>query len=204
MDRQYPIGAGGLFSLHALREEELGEAVALCDQCVGENMYTREELAQAITSENRFFFLLKTDEGKIAGYIYYYLTDVESVAKHAKLSTDKLEAVCPVKNAPVGKLQSIGLREEYRKSGLAAQMLDFALNDMRRISIGTAFIICWKINGFVPLEGTLRKCSFSHLAEAKKIWYDMTDLVCPVCRGRCHCDAEVYYKRIDQEGYNET
>lgn len=201
MDRVYWLGDEGQFFLQELREEDLGEAVALCDRCVGENMYQHEALAEAITLPDHCFFLLKTAEGKNAGYIYYYLTDMESIAAHAKLSMSPFKTVYPRKNAPVGKIQSVGLLEEYRKRGLAARMIRFALECLRKRSIEMAYIICWKIDGVVSLASALRECGFSHLAEAKRVWYDMMDLVCPVCGGRCECDAEVYYKRLNQEVY---
>ena len=67
----HEIEAGGqTFSFVRLETENLEQALLLCDQCVGKNLYTREELMQAIEDENSMFQILKTEEGQIAGYIY--------------------------------------------------------------------------------------------------------------------------------------
>lgn len=204
MNQKYSVGDQEELFLQLLRPEEIDEAAALCDYCVGKNLYKREELAKAITHKDHFFFLLKTVGGENAGYIYYHLTNLETLAKQAKLPAGKFEEVCPMKNTSVGKLQSIGLLEKYRKRGLAARMIRFALDDMRKISVGTVFTVCWKNGGGVALERALLECDFSYLAGSKMTWHDVAELICPVCGGRCFCDAEIYYKHINQEESNET
>ena len=67
-----------------------------------------------------------------------------------------------------------------------------------------AFIVCWKPGGVVPLGKALSECNFDFLAETKKVWYDDTELICPYCKGRCLCDAEVYYKLLNVETNNEA
>ena len=194
----HEIEAGGqTFSFVRLEPEDLAQALLLCDQCVGKNLYTREELMQAIENENSTFQILKTEEGQIAGYVYYYLTDTEQIARTARLKETKISEVCMHgSEMPVGKIQSVGIREEFRGRGLAGQLVRFALDRLGRMGASEAFIICWNIKGQVPLGKVLKECSFTHLTTAKMIWYDKKELYCPYCKGRCKCDAEIYYKRI--------
>jgi anaerobic selenocysteine-containing dehydrogenase len=77
------------------------------------------------------------------------------------------------------------------------------LKKLKEISIDVAFIVCWKPRGVVSLSKALWECTFDYLAEAKKVWYDDTELICPYCNGRCLCDAEVYYKLLDRETNHE-
>jgi len=191
------------FSLSPLSVEEIELARLLCDECVGENLYTKEEIAAAIGSQDRFFYLLKSDEGEAVGYIYYYLTDVESVASYAKLDPALVRAVCPDACKKVGKIQSVGLRAEHRGAGLASELIRFSLARLKEAEVDVALIVCWKPGGVVPLSKALAECRFTYLAEAKRVWYDDAELICPYCGGRCLCDAEVYYKRLDEERYNE-
>ena len=70
------LGASGReFCLCSLEKEDIEETLQLMDRCVGENLYQKEELEQAIGSSERAFLLLRTAEGELAGYIYYYLTN---------------------------------------------------------------------------------------------------------------------------------
>lgn len=200
MIREFTRESNKGYSIHPLEEKELDEVAALCDECVGKNLYPKEEIGKAIGSKERFFYLLKTAEGKIAGYLYYYLTDVASVARYAKLDINQFLDVYANEKKPVGKIQSIGLKEEYRGLGLATQMMQFLLKELELISVEAAFIVCWKIGNRIPLEKTLCECDFAYLTEAKRVWYDDINLVCPYCKGRCTCDAEVYYKMLGNGG----
>ena len=104
----------------------------------------------------------------------------------------------------VGKLQSVGIKEAFRRQGLAVLMMEYALAQFAGKGVENVFIICWNAGGKVPLEKALQKCQFVHLSSAKQIWYDKKDLFCPYCKGRCKCDAEVYFKRIRTGNPTET
>ena len=188
--------SGKEFYLCLMEKEDIEEVLQLCDQCVGQNLYQKEELAKTIGSNERWFLLLKTSEGELAGYIYYYLTAAEYIAEDARLSIEKIRHVCRREAAPVGKIQSIGVKEKFRRQGLAVHMLQYALDGLSEKGIEEVFIVCWNAGGRVPLAKALQACRFSHLSSAKMIWYDKEDLFCPYCKGRCRCDAEVYYKKV--------
>lgn len=193
--------SGKEFYLCPLEKEDIEEVLLLCDRCVGKNLYQKEELAQTIGSKERWFLLLKTAEGELAGYIYYYITNAGQIAEDSRISIEKIRQACgqtlePVgKLQPVGKIQSVGVKEAFRGQGLAVHMVQYVMNQFSEKGIGEVFIICWNAGGRVPLAKTLQKCRFIHLSSAKKIWYDKEDLFCPYCKGRCKCDAEVYFKK---------
>lgn len=193
--------SGKEFYLCPLEKEDIEEVLLLCDRCVGKNLYQKEELAQTIGSKERWFLLLKTAEGELAGYIYYYITNAGQIAEDSRISIEKIRQACgqtlePVgKLQPVGKIQSVGVKEAFRGQGLAVHMVQYAMNQFSEKGIREVFIICWNAGGRVPLAKTLQKCRFIHLSSAKKIWYDKEDLFCPYCKGRCKCDAEVYFKK---------
>lgn len=186
------------FFLRPLELADVEKALALCDACVGKNLYTKEEIEESIDSKERFFYLLETETGNCAGYIYFYVTEKDSIADYAKLDTKLFDFVCPDTEKKVGKIQSIGIMEEYRGSHFAGKLLRFALEKLKNTGIATAFIVCWKKGQVVPLESALKECSFEFLSVAHKVWYDYTELQCPYCGGRCKCDAKVYYKKLNR------
>lgn len=193
-----------IYRLKPLEREEVDEARLLCDECVGKNLYSEEEIVAALHDTDKFFYLLKSEEDETIGYIYYYLTEVEYIAKCSKLDVEVFSVVYAAKNKKVGKIQSVGLKAEYRGIGLATQMIQVILKELKRISVDIAFIVCWKPGGIVPLAKVLEECEFRFLTEAKKVWYDDAELICPYCKGRCLCDAEVYYKLLDGGRNDET
>ena len=55
------FGASGReFCLYSLEKEDIEETLQLMDRCVGENLYQKEELEQAIGSSERALLLLRT------------------------------------------------------------------------------------------------------------------------------------------------
>lgn len=183
-----------IFFLRLLTEADLKETRILCDECVGENLYPWDVLVKAMEETEQFFYLLTTKEDEIIGYIYYYLTDVKSIADYAKINVELFYTVYQETSKAVGKIQSVGLKEKYRKSGLAAQMIGFVLKELKDQSVEMAVSVCWKMGEIVPLKKALRECGFCYLSDAEKIWYDDVELICPYCKGRCLCDAEVHYR----------
>ena len=181
------------YLLRPVTEADLEETVALCDACVGKNLYPRERIREAMAAEDQFFYLLENPAGEAVGYLFFLLTDPVTIARSAKTDPQVLTAVCDGPER-VCRLQSIALREDYRGTGLAENLLNFALGRVRCLGIRTIYVVCWKAGLRVPLEKPLQKCGFSFLTEAKKVWYDEPLLHCPYCNGRCHCDAEIYYK----------
>lgn len=205
--------SGKEFYLCPLEKEDIEEVLLLCDRCVGKNLYQKEELAQTIGSKERWFLLLKTAEGELAGYIYYYITNAGQIAEDSRISIEKIRQACgqtlehvekmqsagkiqPVgkmqsagkmlpaeKLQPVGKIQSVGVKEAFRGQGLAVHMVQYAMNQFSEKGIREVFIICWNAGGRVPLAKTLQKCRFIHLSSAKKIWYDKEDLFCRIVKG---------------------
>ena len=197
--------SGGEFYLRPLEKEDIEETLQLMDRCVGENLYQKAELEQTIGRQDRAFLLLKTAEGELAGYIYYYLTTVDQIAEDARLGAQKIRLVCGQgESQSVGKFQSVGIKEAFRRQGLAVLLMEHALAQFAGKGIENVFIICWNAGGKVPLEKALQKFQFVHLSSAKRIWYDKKDLFCPYCKGRCKCDAEVYFKRIRTGNPTET
>ena len=116
-----------------------------------------------------------------------------------RLTEQKIQQVCQQDTlAPVGKIQSVGIKETFRRQGLAVWLMKYALRQFAEKGIGEVFIICWNAGGKVPLEKALQECRFVHLFSAKMIWYNKKELYCPYCKGRCKCDAEVYFKKVKE------
>ena len=197
MENRIAAENGAVFYLSPLRLNEISTAKALCDICVGKNLYSEKDLGNTVEDKKKFFWLLKTEDGETAGYIYYKLTNTKSLAKYAKLDEKILLGVSD-SGDKIGQIQSVGIKEAFRRQGLAVGLMNYALNQFAEKGIGEVFIICWNAGGKVPLEKALQECKFVHLFSAKMIWYNKKELYCPYCKGRCKCDAEVYFKKIKE------
>lgn len=182
-----------------LSNDLLEQAVDLCGECVGENLYTKEMLEKAIQQQNHFFYLLLTPENKAVAYIYFTLMEIREAERLAKHSLDRLKENTQKSDPLIGNLQSIGVHSKYRQKQLSKRLVKIYLQWLLdKTPAEIAFGVFWKPNGMVPMEKTLKAFGFSHLADTKRVWYDKTELICPVCGGRCECDAAIYYKQLER------
>ncbi|MDD7256577.1 GNAT family N-acetyltransferase [Bullifex porci] len=187
---------GQSFLLRKIKKEDVEQVRRLADSCVGENLYSSKEIASAIDSSDRFFYLLQDQRGEAVGYIYYYITTEERIAEYSKLDEGIFQALPFNHGGRVGKIQSVGVDHEYRGMGISTKMMEFVLDELKKLSIEAVFIVCWKPKGTIQLQKAITECAFSFLSIAKNVWYNDTRLICPYCKGRCTCDAEVYYKLL--------
>lgn len=186
----------GPFSVHPLTEEYLDEVTELSNQCMGKNMYPRDFIASIMDQPKHYFKLLLTPEGVLAGYFYFFLTDLETVSAAAKLPVETMSAISSAKDPVVARFQSLGIVPAFRNHGLARRLLLLALEEVQKAGADSAVAIAWKMNGFVPIADNLLGCGFQYLTDSHMVWYDMEDMVCPYCKGRCKCDSAIYYKNL--------
>lgn len=191
------------FSFERLTKAYLYEAVKICNECVGENLYSFAYLSSIMNQPNHYFYFLMTPEREIAGYIYFFLTELESMNSLLKRSKEELRLISKRKNPIIGNLQSIGMAQKYRHHKLSTVLVRFYLEQLQtHQEVVAALGMFWKIKGFVPMEKSLTAFDFIYLGDAHRIWYDNKDLICPYCEGRCQCDAAIYYKPLEKESVN--
>ena len=193
MENRIAAENGAVFYLSPLRLNEISTAKALCDICVGKNLYSEKDLGNTVKDKKQFFWLLKTEDGETAGYIYYKLTNTKSLAKYAKLDEKILLGVSG-SGDKIGQIQSVGIKEKFRGLGIAARLIEFAADRLQKADVSAVFTVCWKAENGAFLAPALKSCGFSFLASAENVWYDEKQLICPICGGRCRCGAEIYFK----------
>jgi len=217
-----PERCGG-WELRRLTAPYVRQAKALCDQCVGVNLYTQEYLESILDDPRHFFYLLPAKDGGIAGYAYFIRMSPEEFTHLSRLPEEEISRLCTVlkedadpkgeeiraggadpemaavfakEGLTVGNIRSIGVEKSYRGRGLSERLLRFCLSQLSAHGAEVAAALCWKANGSVPMKKAMLSCGMRYLTDAHRVWYDNRELICPICRGRCECDAEVYYKRL--------
>lgn len=183
--------------LRRLARQDVAVAARLCDRCVGKNLYPKDYLADIVCNPRHFFYLLYSREGTPVGYMYFIVMDRAELAQISKLDAVQLDRLCDEPDILIGNLRSIGLDDTYRDKGLSAELIRFSLAQLTSLGVPLAVGICWKPGQFIPMQKTMEICGMQYLTDAHRVWYDIDDLECPYCNGRCKCDAAVYYKRLE-------
>ncbi len=202
------IAVGNGWTMRRMGAADVEQATVLCDQCVGKNLYSAEYLSSILTNPQHCFYLMITDEGEPAGYIYFILMDEKELASYCKPAAKKLGRIYeesesltePLENRGriIGNLRSIGVKDAYRSMGLAKELNRFAFERLAAMGAELVIIFCWKIKGVVYTRKMLLGYGMRHLLDVPRMWYNEKNLICPYCGGRCTCDAEVYYMRLDE------
>ncbi len=190
-------GAVEKLKLQRLSERYITETAQMCDRCVGKNLYTADYLASILHEPEHFFYLLLSDEDVLAGYMYFIMMDRAELASISKLDTMQLNRLCDGNDEIIGNLRSIGVDEPFRNKGLSIELIQFSLEQLASLGAHVAVALCWKAGVVVPMRQTMLSCGLQYLTDAHRVWYDIEDLECPYCSGRCECDAEIYYKRLE-------
>lgn len=184
--------------LSAAEKEDLLDIKFLCDDAVGKDLYSLSDLEDAIDDEDKFLYILKDKGHSLIGYIYFKIEDKEKMHDEIQLSF-KEEEILKMKSEKVGKLQSIGLKTGFRGKGFSEKLIEFFLSILKSLDIDMAYAVCWKKGDYVPLQKAMEATGFVYLKEEKEFWYNNSRLYCPFCKGRCHCDAEIYYKKLEMK-----
>lgn len=188
---------GKRFDLQRMQAVEIREAAALCDRNVGKNLYPAAYFQQVWDKPDHWFLFIRDPAGKTAGYVYFYLSTLDEVAHYVKLPREQVAALAPGGNPLLVHLRSIGIENDYRGQGLATRVMEWVLDYTGRNTAAQAMIIvCWKPRGGLQLKNTMEQLSFRHVADLPRFWYHVEDLYCPICKGRCRCDAAFYYKPL--------
>ncbi len=181
------------YRIRPLRMDEVDTLTSICDLSVGENLYTREELASCVNSNARQIYLAVSEKNEVMGYIYFEIVDAASVEFFAKLPSGVLSGLCNGNTDTVGHLKSIGVLQKWRNSGVAKQLAAFALEKVKKRNASIAVAACWKHGDSVPMQKNMEALGFQSLPGAYRLWYDHDRLICPFCNGRCQCEAVIYY-----------
>lgn len=192
----YPFKETEGFELKLLEFDEAAEAKKLTDFCVGTDMYSVEDFETVYYDSDSWFYFLKSESGETAGYIYFILSDIKYIENYTGISAEYYEGVFGMEKPVIGDLRSGGVLPAFRKMKHSLLMYGFAIDELEKKGAEVLTGICWEYDGKIPIAPTLEHHGLKYLTMAFRPWYNHLKLICPVCKGRCVCNAAVYYKII--------
>lgn len=180
--------------LEKIKRDDIPAVLCIANECVGENLYTADDFLSVFRSDWKYLLVLRNSLGTIVGYIFFLITSTREIELSTGGERGKLGSL-----SRCGRIQSVALKEEYRGRGYSEKMINTAIEIFLENEIDTVFIVCWKPGGVLPLKKALGRCGFSFTATVKEAWYSSERLFCPYCHGRCHCDADIYCKKLIED-----
>lgn len=200
MEREiYCQETGETFYLEKLDAEFVKETKALCDICVGVDLYSEEYIQSIIGNPRQVFYLLFSKERELAGYVFFQLMDIADMMAFVKMKKSQLMPLLQREDCVISNFRSLGIAPKMRNRHFSEALTKFSIEYSREtLKADIYFGAFWKQGDKIPMMKNIEKFGFLHYASAGRIWYDEKDLYCPVCKGRCRCEAEIYYIRLQE------
>ena len=166
--------------------------LSLCDERYGPGYLTREIFDHWMEHKS----LLKVAEiGEgFAGFAVMVPATVQEVMEKMAMPREDVEAIAGERPALIYK--SAAVLQQHEHKGVMHALAVAGLETARQEGYGSLFGSAWVYQGKSPIAGTFRVFGFKPLYKRERLWYNDPDYTCVVCKGRCTCDAMIYYKTL--------
>lgn len=164
----------------------------LCDERYGAGYIGRENFA--LWLKNARLLKIALVDGVFAGFAVMLPASVTDVMTHMAMPESDVRRISGDRPALIYK--SAAVVKKYEHCGIMKAMAEQGLNEARLMGYGSVYGSAWIIDGKIPIEGTFRAFGFQRLYERQMLWYHDENYRCIVCKGRCTCDAVIYYKKL--------
>lgn len=140
---------------------DISAVVRMCDQCVGEKLYSESEIRDAAVNPDSFIFLLKNQENMLCGYVYFQKTSQNEMADFLKIDQAVLKNLMGSEKNTLVNFRSIGIEPKMRNKGLSEILFSFAIEYSQKILKADYMLgAFWKKYDEIPMESNLRKFKF--------------------------------------------
>lgn len=186
-------GIPGGFTLSPLKYEELDSALSMFDSCVGRGLYTRNDLYEILVKPLHYILILRDSDGTYAGYLCFMISDAAETAEDIKIEPDRITALSGKSSPVTACLRSIGLMPPYRGRHLANSVTHQLIHMLNISGYDILLGAFWKVGDIYPIHKVVDSFGFRFDGIIRHPWSDVKTLYCPVCGGRCMCDAGLFY-----------
>lgn len=163
---------------------------AECDLRYGPGYMTPEVYAHWM--EHPEMIQIALVDGEYAGYSSMLPVSAEEAVRTMKIDPEDVERISAGK--PIMYYKSTVIPFAYEGRGHFQALARVAMETARKEGYGCMFSTAWTYGGYTPLARPFARLGFQNLYRRSMLWYDDEGYVCVVCKGRCKCDAEIYYK----------
>lgn len=174
------------------REHDFLCMLPLCDERYGPGYLTRDVFDHWM--EHKSLLKVAEIEGEFAGFAVMVPASVPEVMRKMAMPREDVEAFA--ERRPVLIYKSAAVLQRHERKGVMRALATAGLETARQEGYGCLFASAWVYDGKSPIAGTFKAFTFVPLYKREKLWYDDPGYTCVVCKGRCTCDAMIYYKKL--------
>ena len=188
-------------SIRPARVGDLRFIKRMCDEYIGADYYTLEELERAFRDADQYFTVYANEDDVPVAFIYMFTAELSEAAGVLKAPEGLLRQFAAPDAGRVGIFKTTCTEKSCRRHGILFELIQSCENTFRELGIKTIFLNALKLpSGKVPAENGLGRAQFSGITELSHPWSDI-ESTCPYCgKQHCMCNAVLYYKEIDRYG----
>lgn len=186
-----------------LNRDDIEEAIKLYDKYLGDGYLDAQTLHLFISEESGLALGSFNADGKLIAAV---------IASHLTKETDLYGAI-PVEHredcqqflnlteeSSAVLLKSIITDAEYRKLGIASELVEGVNGWAASKNAGRVLSIGWEDQYGCHIQGTLERQGYKQLGRVEEFW--LADSLthgysCPTCGHPCHCNAVFFEKQIN-------
>lgn len=173
-------------------ERDFLRMLPLCDERYGPGYLTRAAFDRWM--EHKSLLKVAEADGEFAGFAVMVPASVPEVMERMAMPREDVEAFAGGRPALIYK--SAAVLRRYERRGVMRALAAAGLETARWEGYGCLFASAWVYRGERPIAGTFRAFGFAPLYKRERLWYGDAGYTCVVCKGRCTCDAMIYYKKL--------
>lgn len=173
-------------------EEDFAHILPLCDERYGRGYINRQGFDHWM--EHPSLLKVAESEGAFAGFAVMVPASYLEISKKMGMPAQDVERIAGGRPALIYKSAAVPLR--FERCGIMHAMAQAGLDTARAEGYGSLFGSAWIYNGKIPISGTFKTFDFRPLYKRQMLWYDDPEYHCVLCKGRCRCEAMIYYKTL--------
>ena len=187
-----------------ISKSDISNVKRLLDEHIGKDFYSAEYIEGIVEDKNRIMNLYISDEGKVLGFQYGMLADIDTscnILNISKKDRDKLIQEYPeCAKGDIGIFKTIAVAAECRGRGVSNHLNEMTTEWFEkrgvRIAIGVALI---RPDGVVNARYAMEHANQRVIFNVEQPWIKIKSY-CPYCQQEyCHCNGAVFIKRVQGE-----
>ena len=187
-----------------LKMDDLDKMVALFEKYLNSGTGVRAYLVKVLKKKDTIACKCEDESGLMLGFVMYSV-GIALSGSHENIC-EKVKAIS--KNALTYTGDALAVRKEYRKSGVAHELMKNARAEIRKKAIhsGSDLYVLHELwmhveSGYVPADHVVKKIypETIHIGDYPEFYqnFDQFGFVCPICGSDCHCSAKLVLSRVD-------
>ncbi len=169
---------------------DFGDIISLSDKRYGTGYITLKSLIKLI--ENGSYVKVAYMNNQFAGFAIFGVYSETETAFKMGISLAKYNEITKGKKSIVYK--SAALYSNFEGNGIMHKLLEQLIYEVKQNQFKVVFAAAWIMDDIIPIKPTLQRFDFTYLERKKLLWYNDVEYNCICCKGRCACDAAIYYK----------